>query len=74
MNVFDNLFGLFCCCSHVHSNQRTGFQYPELKQYFLTLGIATSRSNQFHPQGNGQAERFNGIVWKAVKCALMQTL
>ena len=38
----------------------------ELKQFLNALGIATSRATGYSPQGNGQAERDNGTIWKAV--------
>lgn len=42
----------------------------ELKDYFMARGIATSRSTPYHPIGNGQVERYNGIIWRAVRLCL----
>ena len=50
--------------------QWSAFQCSELKNYLMERGIATSRSNPYHLQGNGQVEGFNGIVWKPVKSML----
>ncbi|KRZ06751.1 hypothetical protein T11_988 [Trichinella zimbabwensis] len=35
-----------------------------------SLGVVTSRTTAHNSQGNGQAERYNGIIWKAVTLAL----
>lgn len=42
----------------------------ELKQFLHDKGIVTSRTTPFNPQGNGQCERYNGIIWKTVMLAL----
>ena len=42
----------------------------ELKQYLHSKGIATSRTTSYNPEGNGQCERYNGIVWKAIQLSL----
>ena len=42
----------------------------ELKQYLHTKRIATSRTTSFNPAGNGQYEKYNDIVWKAIQLSL----
>ena len=42
----------------------------QLKDYLLQKRVSTSRTNPYHPQGNSQCERYNGILWNAIKCAL----
>lgn len=42
----------------------------ELKSYLTSQGIATSRTTAYNPAGNGQVERYNGIIWKTIELAL----
>ena len=44
----------------------------ELKQFLYALGIATSRTTGYHSvgQGNGQVERDDGMIWKAMTLTL----
>ena len=65
-----NLFSVFGNPSFVHSDQGTAFMSEELKRFLHSRGIATSQTTAFNPQGNGQVERYNGIVWQTVSLAL----
>lgn len=42
----------------------------ELKEYLTRIGVATSRTTPYNPQGNGQVERYNGIIWKTINLSL----
>ena len=42
----------------------------ELREFLTSKGISCSRTTSYNPQGNGQVERFNGIIWKAITMAL----
>ena len=64
------LFAIFGMPSYVHSDRGSSLISEELKQFFNGRGTATSRTSRCNPQGNGQCERYNGIVWKAVTLAL----
>ena len=34
------------------------------------MGVPTSRTTRYNPRGNGQIERYNGIIWKTIVLAL----
>ena len=43
----------------------------ELKLSLNANGVAaTSRTSVYNHKGNGQAERYNGIIWKTINLAL----
>lgn len=42
----------------------------ELQEFLTSKGIAGSRTTSNNPQGNGQVERTNGTIWKAITAAL----
>ena len=42
----------------------------ELCQFLVSKGIATSRTTPYNPMCNGQVEKYNGTVWRAVTMAL----
>ena len=54
----------------IHSDRGSGFLSAELKTYLHSRGIATSRTTPYNPKGNGQVEKYNGVVWKAVSLCL----
>ena len=56
--------------SNIHSDSRTSFLSKEVREYLTNLGIATSRTTPYHPQGNSLCERYNGIIWKHTLLAL----
>ena len=46
------------------------FMSDELLRFFLNKGISTSRTTAYNPACNGQVEKYNGTIWKAVTMAL----
>lgn len=56
--------------AYIHSDRGSSFMSAEMKSFLHARGVASSRSTPYNPQGNGQVERYNGIVWKSVTLAL----
>ena len=67
----ESILSLCGMSGFVHTDRRSSFMSAELKSYFANRGIATIHSTPYHPIGNGQVERYNGIVWKRVRLALV---
>ncbi|XP_041360605.1 uncharacterized protein LOC121376884 [Gigantopelta aegis] len=70
IKCLDQLFTLCGLPSYIHSDRGSSFLSEEIKNYLSQRGIATSKTTPYHPIGNGQVERYNGIIWKAVRLAL----
>ena len=66
----NDLFAVFGMCAYIHSDCGSAFLSTELVSYLHCRGIACSRTSVYNPRGNGQCERYNGIIWSAVKLAL----
>ena len=69
MKCLDKMFVLCGTPSYIHSDRGSSFLSQEIKDYFSQRGIATSKTSPYHPIGNGQCERYNGITWKGVRMA-----
>ena len=61
-----NLFSIFGMPGYVRSDCGPSFMSEELKRWLFEKGIPSSRTTPYNPQGNGQVERYNGIIWKSV--------
>lgn len=66
----ESIFSTFGMPSYIHSDRGSAFMSRELKTYLASHGVATSRTTPYNPQGNGQVERYNGIIWKTTQLAL----
>lgn len=65
-----NLFTLFGLPEVVHTDRGTGFTSEMFKSFLRDRGVTLSHSSPYHPQGNSQCERYNGIIWNSVRLAL----
>ncbi|XP_076033006.1 uncharacterized protein LOC143020468 [Oratosquilla oratoria] len=70
IKCLEQVFSLCGMPNYIHSDLGTSFMSKDLKTYLLQKGVATSRTTPYHPIGNGQVERLNGIIWKAIQLAL----
>ena len=70
INSFCSLFSMFGMPSMIHSDRGASFLSNELKKFLSSKGINTSRTTPYHPQGNGQVEKMNGTIWRAITLSL----
>ena len=66
----NQIFIVFGMPPYIHSDRGTSFLSKEEREYLTNLGIANGRTTPYHPQRNGQCERYNGIIWKQTLLAL----
>jgi hypothetical protein len=72
INVLKQIFSIFSTPNHIHSDRGTSFIADILKEYLFKLGISSSHSTPYHPEGNSQCERYVGIIWKTIRLELAQ--
>lgn len=70
ITYLENIFSIFGMPAYIHTDRGSAFMSKELKMFLTSLGIATSHTTAYNPQGNGQVERYNGIIWKSIQLAL----
>ena len=70
ITCLETIFSLCGMPEFIHSDRGSSFMSAELTNYLRSRGIASSHSTSYHPTGNSQVERYNGIVWKTVRLAL----
>ena len=54
----------------IHSDRGPSLISKELHSWLISNGIGYSNSAKYNPRGNGQVERYNGVIWKGVQLAL----
>ena len=69
IKCFNQLFSIFGMPNFIHNDRAPDFLSDEIKQYLHSKGIAT-KTSRYNPRGNGQCERYNGIIWRAITLAL----
>jgi hypothetical protein len=72
IKCLESIFTLCGMPNYIHSDRGASFMSIELKEYLTQKGVATSRTTPYHSQGNGQCERYNGIIWKAIQLSLKE--
>ena len=65
-----SLFSLFGMPDYIHSDRGPAFVSQKYQQFLHERGVSTSYSSAYNPRGNGQVERYNGILWRAIRLAL----
>ena len=69
-NCFNQLFSVFGMPNMVHNDRAQDFLSEETVRYLHSKGIATSKTSRYNPKCNGQVEKLNGTLWKAIQVTL----
>jgi hypothetical protein len=70
IRCLESLFALCGTPESLHSDRGSQFMSDLVRDFLIQKGIAQSRTSPYNPAGNGQCERFNGTIWKAVSLCL----
>ena len=65
-----NLFSIFGMPAYIHTDRGSSFMSSQVQEFLVKHGVSTSRTSPYNPRGNGQVERYNGIIWKTITLAL----
>ena len=64
--LVNKLFHVQCEPQEIHCDQETNFNSELIKQVYELYGITKTRTTPYHPQGDGQVERFNKTMMNIV--------
>ena len=67
---FNHLFSIFGMPDMIHNDRATDFLSEETQNYLLSKSIAASKTSRYNPKCNGQVEKLNGTLWKAIQVTL----
>ena len=70
IKCLSQIFSLCGMASYIHSDRGLAFMSREVTEFLTNLGVASSKSTPYHPTGNSQVERYNGIIWKTITLLL----
>lgn len=65
------LFCIFGTPVAIHSDRGAAFISTETREFLRDAGVHVTHTATYNPRGNGQCERMNGIIWKAIELALV---
>ena len=65
LKCLTSLFSLVGMPAYVRSDQEF-----DLSQFLFSKGVASSQTTSYNPERNGQAEKYNGMIWKGVTMSL----
>jgi transposase InsO family protein len=67
IRCLQSLFTLCGTPEAIHSDRGSQFMSDSFQQFLRDKNIAQTRTSPYNPAGNGQCERFNQTIWKAVQ-------